>query len=94
MGSQKSIEQPSSREPMAGPIFTKSEIEALIKAALPTAKVTVSGDGTHSSEGPRMILLDVVIFAVAYASNPVPQFLIILPPVETIEVTERSTGPG
>ena len=54
----------------------------------------MSGDGIHSSDGPRIMLLVVVILPVAYASKPLPQFLMMLPPVETIEVTDTSTGPG
>ena len=54
----------------------------------------MSGAGNHSSEGPRIILLEVVILPVAYASKPLPQFLIILLPAETTEVADTSTLPG
>ena len=54
----------------------------------------MSGDGNHSSAGPKIILLLVVILPVAYASIPVPQLRIILPPVDATSTTDISTYPG
>ena len=54
----------------------------------------MSGDGNHSSAGPKIILLLVVILPVAYTSIPVPQLRIILPPVDATSTTDISTDPG
>ena len=54
----------------------------------------MSGDGTNSSAGPRIILFVVVILPEAYVLRPVPQLRIIFPPVETTDVTETSRAPG
>ena len=54
----------------------------------------MSGDGNHSSAGPSIILLIVVILPVAYDSRPVPQFLMIFPVAATTVEEETSTEPG